>query len=286
MTMPHPIGWWTGSDAVDADPAALHQALASVTRPVYLLESNGRPMLSQGGTAEIGNPTGGDKGLPLKAYVPPLPPQQLGDPDFMRQQGLAYAYIVGAMANGITSVEMVAAAGRAGMMGFFGAAGLLPADIEPALQRLSDELGDRPYGSNLIHNPAEPELEMATVECYLRHDLRRVSASAYLALTQPLVYYRVKGIHESADGAIVCPHQVFAKVSRVEVAEKFLSPPPDKLLGPLVDKGLITRREAELARRVSMADAITAEADSGGHTDNRPALTLLPTMLALRDRVV
>jgi PfaD family protein len=33
-----------------------------------------------------------------------------------------------------------------------------------------------------------------------------------------------------------------------------------------------------------MAQDLTAEADSGGHTDNRPALALLPTMLALRDR--
>ena len=33
-----------------------------------------------------------------------------------------------------------------------------------------------------------------------------------------------------------------------------------------------------------MADDVTAEADSGGHTDNQPAVVLLPTMLALRDR--
>jgi PfaD family protein len=30
---------------------------------------------------------------------------------------------------------------------------------------------------------------------------------------------------------------------------------------------------------------VTAEADSGGHTDNQPAIVLLPTMLALRDRM-
>ncbi len=35
-----------------------------------------------------------------------------------------------------------------------------------------------------------------------------------------------------------------------------------------------------------MAEALTAEADSGGHTDNRPAMTLLPTIMALRDRIV
>ena len=34
-----------------------------------------------------------------------------------------------------------------------------------------------------------------------------------------------------------------------------------------------------------MAQDLTAEADSGGHTDNRPAISLLPTMLALRDRL-
>jgi PfaD family protein len=32
-----------------------------------------------------------------------------------------------------------------------------------------------------------------------------------------------------------------------------------------------------------MAEDITAEADSGGHTDNRPAMTLLPTIVALRN---
>jgi PfaD family protein len=34
-----------------------------------------------------------------------------------------------------------------------------------------------------------------------------------------------------------------------------------------------------------MAEDVTAEADSGGHTDNQPAIVLLPTMLALRDRM-
>jgi PfaD family protein len=34
-----------------------------------------------------------------------------------------------------------------------------------------------------------------------------------------------------------------------------------------------------------MAQDVTAEADSGGHTDNRPLITLLPTLLALRDRL-
>ena len=42
--------------------------------------------------------------------------------------------------------------------------------------------------------------------------------------------------------------------------------------------------QAALAGQIPMAQDLTAEADSGGHTDNRPAITLLPTMLELRDR--
>jgi PfaD family protein len=47
----------------------------------------------------------------------------------------------------------------------------------------------------------------------------------------------------------------------------------------------VTQQQADLAARFPVADDITVEADSGGHTDNRPAITLLPTILALRDRL-
>ncbi len=34
-----------------------------------------------------------------------------------------------------------------------------------------------------------------------------------------------------------------------------------------------------------MADDITVEADSGGHTDNRPLVCVLPSIIALRDEI-
>ena len=126
-------------------------------------------------------------------------------------------------------------------------------------------------------------LEMETVELYLKKGVRLVSASAYLGLTLPLVYYRIKGIHRAPDGRITCPNHVIAKISRVEVADKFFAPPPRNLLTELVQQGKLSAAEALLAENVPVAQDITAEADSGGHTDNRPALSLLPTILALRD---
>jgi PfaD family protein len=47
----------------------------------------------------------------------------------------------------------------------------------------------------------------------------------------------------------------------------------------------ITTEQAELASQIPMAQDVTAEADSGGHTDNRPAIAMIPTMLALRDQM-
>ena len=49
--------------------------------------------------------------------------------------------------------------------------------------------------------------------------------------------------------------------------------------------GELTAEQATLAAQIPVAQDVTAEADSAGHTDNRPLVTLLPTLLALRDRL-
>jgi PfaD family protein len=223
--------------------------------------------------------------LPSGECVPACRLEDLGDASFRTDHGLRYAYVAGAMANGIGSVEVVEAMSRAGMLGFFGAAGLPLARVESAIDRLKRDLGDGPFGFNLIHSPNEPDLEAAVVDLYLRRGVRLVEASAYLDLTLPVVRYRLHGIRADAAGRVVTPNRVVAKVSRVEVASKFLAPPPERLVQELVRRGELTLQQAGLAARVPMADDLTAEADSGGHTDNRPAVTLLPTMFALRDRL-
>jgi trans-AT polyketide synthase/acyltransferase/oxidoreductase domain-containing protein len=280
-------GWWTQGDT-EPEPGdhAVRSALVRVTQPIHLLNLDGQVAIGRGGTVTIGKKTPSHPEVfPLYAYVPPLPPENLGDPQFKKTYDLRYAYIAGAMANGITSVEMVENAGRAGMVGFFGAAGLSLDQIEAAIDRLQKSLKEIPFGFNLINSPNDPELEAAVVQLYLRRGITLVSSSAYLDLTLPLVYYRVKGIHRDKNGMAVCPNKVIAKVSRVEVARKYFSPPPEKLLAQLVEKKMLTREEADLAKSVPMAEDLTAEADSGGHTDNRPAITLLPTMIALRDEL-
>lgn len=222
-----------------------------------------------------------------ESFLPATPLHQLGDAAFRRAHGLTFNYVGGAMANGIASVELVFALARAGFLGIYGAAGLDVATVEAAIIRLAAALGEEnlPYGINLIHSPGEPALEMRLVELFFRRQITLIEASAFLKLTPAVVLFRAKGLRRNEDGQVEARHKVIAKVSRVEVARAFLSPAPDVLLQELVANGALTAEEAALAKEIPVAEDVTAEADSGGHTDNRSAITLIPTMLALRDEI-
>jgi PfaD family protein len=278
--------WWQGNQGLlGFGEAELHAALGRISLPVYLPEIEGRMGVTHEGTAIMGEKTPDTDCKGLLGMVPSLLPGQLGDRSFRQDHGLDYAYVVGAMANGITSVDMVQAAGKAGMIGFFGAGGLTPGQVETAIDRIQSENPACPYGFNLIHSPNDPQLEASIADLYLRRGVKRVSASAFLGLTLPLLYYRFKGIHQAPDGSVICPQRVIAKVSRIEVARKFFAPPPEAMLRQLVEQGRLSQQEARLAARMPVAQDMTAEADSGGHTDNRPAMALLPTFLALKDEL-
>ena len=220
--------------------------------------------------------------------LPPLFPEWLGDRSFLQTHGLRFPYVAGAMANGIATPELVVAMGRAGMLGFFGAAGLSTQRIEQALDTIEGALGGTgaAWGSNLIHAPNEPHQERDTVALYLKRGVPRVSASAYMQLTPMVVWYAFSGVRQLTDGTIHRPHHVFAKVSRPEVAKRFLSPPPQGILDGLVSDGLLSAEEAVVARRLPVAEDLIVESDSGGHTDNQTLGALFPSIVRLRDQLV
>ncbi|MCH7932516.1 MAG: PfaD family polyunsaturated fatty acid/polyketide biosynthesis protein [Gemmatimonadetes bacterium] len=280
-----PIGSWSGpADLLLTTPEEFAQGLRRVGRPLYAVEHGDGFALADSGSVELGVDPQVD-GLPLLALAPPCKPQNFGSASFASDHGVRFCYLTGAMANGIGSAELVEAIGHAGMLAFFGAAGLGPDTVEDAIDRISTRLGDLPWGFNLIHSPYEPLLEEAIADLYVRRGVTRVSASAYMDLTLPLVRYRLQGIHSDTSGRVVTPNRLLAKVSRIEVARKFLAPPPAKMVAELVARGDLSEEQARMAQTIPVAQDLTVEADSGGHTDNRPAIALLPTMLALRDRI-
>ncbi len=253
--------------------------------PFCLVEGDEAPSIATGGAVHSQSQSQEKTAQRLLAYVPAQDIIDLGDRQFCEDYAIRYPYMAGSMANGIASVELVEALASAGMLASFGAAGLQVQEIEVAIQRLQDSLADQTYAFNLIYSPNEKGHEDAVVDLYLKYGIKLVETSAYMKLTLPVVRYRLHGIHEDNNGNVIAPNRIIAKASRVELATKWFSPAPEKLVNELLEQGQITAEQAELSKRIPMAQDLTVEADSGGHTDNRPAITLLPTMLALRDQL-
>jgi PfaD family protein len=263
------------------DPAGITAHAGRIREPVYVVRNGAGYGLAVGGALGPG------EGHPLVGLVPPVYPEWLGDRGFAEAHGTRFPYVAGEMANGIATTRMVVELARARLLGFFGAAGLDPDRVEQAVVELTTALGAAPnWGVNLIHSPSEPRLEWQVADLLLRHRVRRISASAFMDLTPAVVRCAASGLRLDADGRVVRDTHLFAKVSRREVAEKFMSPAPDALLDALVRDGGLTAEQGRLARRVPVAEDVTVEADSGGHTDNRPLSVVLPEMLALRDTLL
>lgn len=282
------IGFWRATTLPPAFLASQTLSLLSrIREPVYVLRdpASGRVGIAVDGQLSTAY-SEQTPGLPVLAVLPALYPEWLGNRLFCEVHRVRFPYIAGEMANGIASARMVLAIAEAGMLGFFGAAGLSPRVIEGAIDELEGRLGDRyPWGVNLIHSPNEGDYEDHVVDLLIRRGVQRVSASAFMALTPAVVRYSASGLTTDAKGRVVRKHHVFAKLSRPEVALHFMSPAPAAMLQALVEKGKLTAEEARLAGQVAIAEDITVEADSGGHTDNQTLTALFPTILALRDEL-
>jgi PfaD family protein len=191
------------------------------------------------------------------------------------------------MARGIASAKIVIALAKHGCLGFFGSAGLSLNRLQTEIDTLKAQLNPAglSWGMNLIHTPREPELEFNIVDLYLNNGVRKVEAAAFMSLSKALVYYAFKGLRIGDDGAIVRENHVFAKISRPEVAIHFLSPVPEAILSALMDEGRLTAQEAELGKNLPIAEDITIESDSGGHTDNRPLGPLFSSIMQLRNEL-
>lgn len=258
----------------------LKSAIEAPRAPVWLSPDDAGGV----SVAAVGEPPEASEG---SSRLPPVYPEWLGDRAFLAEHPARFAYAVGEMARGIATPRMVVEAVKAGCVGFYGSAGLPIDEIRSGIADIRKGVGneDKAWGANLIHSPQEPGQEKAIVNLFLKEGVRRVSASAFMRLTPDVVRYTALGLERSQDGSITRRNHVFAKVSRAEVAEPFMAPAPDKILRELVADGAITEAQADLAASVSVAADITAESDSGGHTDNRAAAPLFSSLSMARARV-
>lgn len=208
---------------------------------------------------------------------------RLGSKTFRDEYGIKYAYLSGAMYRGISSKELVVRMAKANMLGFLGTAGMSLEKIEENINYIQAELTNgEAYGMNFIHNPIEPHAEMKVAALYIRKGIQKVEAAAFMQITPALIYYHLKGLRKDEAGSVISGHKIIAKISRPEVAEVFMRPAPERIVKKLLDEGLVTTEQAELAKAIPISQDICVEADSGGHTDAGVAMVLLPSIQQLR----
>ncbi|MDP4536965.1 ACP S-malonyltransferase [Alkalimonas collagenimarina] len=218
--------------------------------------------------------------------VAPLTARQLGSEHFKKKYGLQYAYATGAMYKGIASKALVTRMAKAGFLSFFGTGGLSDENIAQNIDDIQQALGSATtVGMNLVCNLANPDKEMRTVELFMQKGITVIEAAAFLSVTPALVRYRLQGLSRDAHGNVHAANRIMAKISRPEVAEQFLKPAPAHVVKKLLEQGLVSSAQAELAKTIAMADSLCVEADSGGHTDMGVLSVILPTIIRLRDRV-
>lgn len=273
------LAWQGEKSSIVFTPAEIHHLLSRLDQPVWIFQENGRLCCSGSGQLVDG------QGLSPVGWAGPVPLEQFGDSSFRQTYGTRFNYYAGAMANAISSEDMVISLGANGLMGSFGSGGCSLERIGAAIHKIQSAIPGKPYAVNLLNNPNEPVLEQKTVELLLQSGVHVVEASAYLIPTINLVWYRAAGLFQGGQGEVVIQNRIIAKLSRKEVAIRFLQPAPQEALDELVTLGRITPLQAELALKVPLADDITVEADSGGHTDNRPLVSILPAILNLRDEM-
>lgn len=207
----------------------------------------------------------------------------LGSRAFCDAFHLRYPYASGSMYQGIASADMVIRMASAGLLGFFGAAGLPTAKIKAAIQKIRAESpAGAAFGVNFIAHINRPYLEDELTDLLLEEGVTIVEASAFMEVTPALVRYRAKGLKREG-GTVRATNRVVAKVSRPDVAVQFLNSAPEYVIDKLLQAQSITDDEAVLLRAVPMADAICVESDSGGHTDQGMPFALIPPILKLRD---
>ncbi|MQX35685.1 ACP S-malonyltransferase [Roseospira navarrensis] len=222
---------------------------------------------------------------PVRSAGPGVSVERLGSRAFREAFGVRHPYVSGAMYRGIASVDVVVRMARAGMLSFFGTGGLSIDQVRAAITAIRAAIpAGAAFGVNVLAHVNRPQLEEDMVDLLLEQGVRVAEASAFMEVTPALVRYRARGLVDAGGGRVEARNRIMAKVSRPDVAAQFLSPAPERVVERLVAQGTLSADEAALLRHVPMADAITVEADSGGHTDQRMPFALVPAVLRERDR--
>src|SRR5258708_3161951 len=91
------LGHWLPNGSAPTDsPDDFRAAIGDLRSPVVVVHTKSGFAVAKGGFVVLG-PASDAEGKPVAAYLPPLPAERLGDPAFLQEHGVKFAYMTGAM---------------------------------------------------------------------------------------------------------------------------------------------------------------------------------------------
>lgn len=119
----------------------------------------------------------------------------LGCDQFKQDYQTAYAYVAGAMGNGVSSPTLVKQMAKSGLLSYLGTSGQSLDTIEKNIQTLISELSSsQPFGVNLSFDPRDLAREMNLVDMFFKSGIKNIEISEYSSLTKPLIQFRIRGL--------------------------------------------------------------------------------------------
>jgi NAD(P)H-dependent flavin oxidoreductase YrpB (nitropropane dioxygenase family) len=189
--------------------------------------------------------------------------------------------------------DVVAAVSRAGGLGVLGAVGLTPGALETELEWIESEVGDRPYGVDIIVPNSyvgreRGGLDFAGLNALIPDEHRRFVDSL-------MEEYKVPAIpadEPHATGMLSWSSEAAARSlldtaldHPIKLVANALGPPPPEMIAAAHDRGVVVAAlagKADHARRHKDAgvDLIVAQGyEAGGHTGEVATMVLVPEVV-------
>jgi trans-AT polyketide synthase/acyltransferase/oxidoreductase domain-containing protein len=183
------------------------------------------------------------------------PPCVLGSSAFRADYSVRLAYLVNAPLSVRASQAVVARAARAGLLAVLGTAGDSPQEVAQCVAALSREIGPTAlYAAELRASGDDRDAEQLLLDGFARSGVRVLYVTGETAPTPALVRYRATGLAAAARGDDAARRRLIVRVSRPDVASRFLIPPDAELLRQLVQSGQLSAEDAAQAAVRSVAD--------------------------------
>ena len=210
----------------------------------------------------------------------------LGSNLFRQNYQAKYAYMVAGLQGGAMSYEMLKTLRINNILGFLGTSIVPLADTLRIVEAAKQDHLPMPYGLTVMYDQLVAIREEQVLALAAKNDIPYIEAVGYLQPSTALVRYKFSQVAQSATGKAYSPRKIFARASRPEIAQMFLSPPSAKVLAQLTAEGVLTPQQAEMAKQLPIADELIIEGNSGWNYLEYTPEVLLPLIENLRDQLL